>query len=68
MGKKSFAASIEDGTAKPEGNVNILAQLAKTLVTFEIGLEILPGTKSPAAAVELNPCEVPIESSNIRDE
>ena len=68
MGKKSFAASIKDGTAKTEGNVDILAQLAKTLVTFEIGFEILPGTKSSAAAVDLNPYEVPLETSNVRGE
>jgi len=68
MGQKSFAASIEDGTAQVEGNVDILAQLAATLVTFEIGFEILPGTAGPAGKVDLNPYEVPIDSSLIRGE
>ena len=68
MGQKSFAASIEDGTAQAKGNVNIIAQLAQTLVTFEIGFEILPGTASKAVAVDLNPYEVPTETSNIRGE
>jgi alkyl sulfatase BDS1-like metallo-beta-lactamase superfamily hydrolase len=68
MGKKSFAASIDDGTAKAQGDVDIIAQLAKTLVTFEIGFEILPGTASKAASVDLNPYEVPVESSHIRGE
>ena len=68
MGQKSFAASIADGTAKAEGNVDILAQLAKTLVTFEIGFEILPGTAGPAGKVDLNPYEVAKESSVIRGE
>jgi alkyl sulfatase BDS1-like metallo-beta-lactamase superfamily hydrolase len=68
MGQKSFAASIEDGTAQVEGNVDILAQLAATLVTFEIGFEILPGTAGPAGKVDLNPYEVPVESSLIRGE
>ena len=68
MGQKSFAASIEDGTAQTEGNVDILAQLAKTLVTFEIGFEILPGTGGPAGEVDLNPYEVADESSYIRGE
>ncbi len=68
MGKKSFAASIEDGTAQVEGNVDFIAQLAQTLVTFEIGFEILPGTAGKAAAADLNPYEVPAESSNIRGE
>lgn len=58
MGKKSFAASIEDGTVQAEGNVDILAQIAKMLVTFEIGFEILPGTAGKAGAVDLNPYEV----------
>jgi len=63
MGVKSFAASIEDGTAQAEGNVDILAQIAKTLVTFEIGFEVLPGTAGPAGEVDLNPYE--FESDDI---
>lgn len=58
MGVKSFAASIEDGTAEAEGDVDILARLASTMVTFEIGFEILPGTAGPAGQVDLNPYEV----------
>jgi alkyl sulfatase BDS1-like metallo-beta-lactamase superfamily hydrolase len=68
MGQKSFAASIEDGTAQVEGNVEIIAQLASTLVTFEIGFEVLPGTAGPAGKVDLNPYEVPEESALIRGE
>ena len=68
MGKKSFAASIEDGTVQVAGNVDLIAQLAQTLVTFEMGFEILPGTAGKAAAVDLNPYEVPAEISNIRGE
>jgi len=37
-------------------------------VTFEIGFEILPGTAGKALAVDLNPYEVPAETSNIRGE
>ncbi len=47
MGAKTFAAQIDDGTAKIEGNREVLSQLASTLVDFELGFEILPGTKSP---------------------
>jgi alkyl sulfatase BDS1-like metallo-beta-lactamase superfamily hydrolase len=68
MGQKSFAASIADGTAKADGDVGILAQLAETLVTFEIGFEILPGTAGPASQVDLNPYEVSEDSSLIRGE
>jgi alkyl sulfatase BDS1-like metallo-beta-lactamase superfamily hydrolase len=58
MGKKSFLASIEDGTATAEGNVEILTQLAQTLVNFEVGFEILPGTGNAGAEVDANPFEV----------
>jgi alkyl sulfatase BDS1-like metallo-beta-lactamase superfamily hydrolase len=62
MGQKSFSASIEDGTAKAEGNADVLAQLGKTLVTFEMGFEILPGTGRPAGEIDLNPFEVADDS------
>ena len=62
MGAKSFAASIEDGTAKAEGNADILAQIAKTLVTFQIGFEVLPGTAPAAQEAGLNPYAVPEDS------
>jgi len=50
MGAKTLAAQIDDGTAKIEGDRKVLNQLASTLVDFEIGFEILPGTKAPAEA------------------
>ena len=62
MGVKSFAASIEDGTAQAEGNIDLLAQLASTLVTFQMGFEILPGTAGPAGEVDLNPYSVADDS------
>ena len=68
MGQKSLAVSIEDGTAQVEGNVDVLAQFASTLVTFEIGFEILPGTAGPAGEVDLNPYEVAEDSSLIQGE
>ncbi len=48
MGVKTLAAQINDGTAKIEGNREVLGQLAATLIDFELGFEILPGTKGPA--------------------
>ena len=68
MGKKSFAASIEDGTAKAEGDVDVLSRIAQTLVTFQIGFEILPGTAGQAGQVDLNPYEVQDEASYVRGE
>jgi alkyl sulfatase BDS1-like metallo-beta-lactamase superfamily hydrolase len=62
MGKKTLAAQIEDGTAKASGDKSVLQKLASTLVTFEMGFEIMPGTKGPAPEVDLIDYEVgPIE-------
>ncbi len=46
MGVKSLAAQFEDGTAQFEGDLEILDQLASIMVHFELGFEILPGTKA----------------------
>ena len=62
MGAKSLVAQIEDGTAKVDGDLDVLKQLASTMVHFEVGFEILPGTKRPAADKDLNDFEVgPVE-------
>jgi alkyl sulfatase BDS1-like metallo-beta-lactamase superfamily hydrolase len=58
MGKKTLMAQIEDGTAKIRGDKGVLEKLASTLVVFEMGFEIMPGTKSPAPQENLNPYEV----------
>jgi alkyl sulfatase BDS1-like metallo-beta-lactamase superfamily hydrolase len=57
-GEKTLRAQIEDGTATAEGDVGILEQLANAMVTFELGFEIMPGTKGRANEEELNPYEV----------
>ena len=46
MDVKSLADQFEDGTARFEGNLAVLDRLASTMVTFEVGFEILPGTKA----------------------
>jgi alkyl sulfatase BDS1-like metallo-beta-lactamase superfamily hydrolase len=58
MGQKTLMAQIEDGTAKVRGDTGVLAKLASTLVQFEMGFEILPGTKGPAPKEDLNDYEV----------
>jgi alkyl sulfatase BDS1-like metallo-beta-lactamase superfamily hydrolase len=58
MGKKTLMAQIDDGTAKIDGDRGVLEQLASTLVHFEMGFEILPGTKSPPPEEDLNAYEV----------
>lgn len=51
-----------------EGNTNILGEIAGTLVAFEMGFELLPGTGRPAPESDLNPYEVQDSSSYIRGE
>jgi len=58
MGKKTLEAQIVDGKAKVEGKLEVLNQLASTMVDFQLGFEILPGTKGPAVDVDLNPFEI----------
>lgn len=44
-GAKTLEAQIADGTAKIDGDANILKQLASTFVDFDPRFEIMPGTK-----------------------
>ena len=50
-------SQIADGTAKVEGDVGILEQLASTLVAFDPRFEIMPGTAGPATPEDLNDYE-----------
>lgn len=45
MGVKSLEELITEGKAKFEGDISILKQLVGFMDSFEIGFEILPGTK-----------------------
>ena len=58
MGVKTLAAQVEEGTAKLDGDVSVLEQLASTMVQFELGFEIIPGTIGAGAKTDLNPFEV----------
>jgi alkyl sulfatase BDS1-like metallo-beta-lactamase superfamily hydrolase len=58
MGVKTLEAQIQDGTAKVQGDISILAKLASTMVDFDPLFEVMPGTKRRSAAlVEANPYE-----------
>ncbi len=57
MGAKTLEAQIADGTAKAEGNTEILKQLASTMVVFDPQFEILPGTQGRATLEDLNDYE-----------
>ncbi len=51
MGAKTLEAQIADGAAKVAGDVGILQRLASTMVDFDPRFEIMPGTKTGAAAM-----------------
>jgi alkyl sulfatase BDS1-like metallo-beta-lactamase superfamily hydrolase len=56
MGKTTLDDQIKAGKAKLEGKAEVLAQLKSAMVHFEVGFEILPGTrKQPARGPALNP-------------
>jgi linear primary-alkylsulfatase len=57
-GAKSLKSQIEDGTATAEGDLKILNFLASTMVTFEVGFEILPGTAAPVQEEKTNPFSI----------
>jgi alkyl sulfatase BDS1-like metallo-beta-lactamase superfamily hydrolase len=57
MGAKTLEAQIADGTAKVQGNVGILKQLAATMVDFDPRFEIMPGTKAATVVAKHNPYE-----------
>jgi alkyl sulfatase BDS1-like metallo-beta-lactamase superfamily hydrolase len=45
MGVKTLEDQIADGTAKVDGEIGVLKQLASTMVDFDPRFEIIPGTK-----------------------
>ena len=57
-GVKSLADQIADGDAQAEGDLSVLQQLASTMVRFELGFEILPGTGGTGVTADLNDFEV----------
>jgi alkyl sulfatase BDS1-like metallo-beta-lactamase superfamily hydrolase len=58
MGAASFDDQIEAGKAKLVGNRGVYEQLKSTLVHFELGFELMPGTKRRGGAKEgKNPFE-----------
>jgi len=57
MGLKTLSAQIEDGTAKAEGNTEILGQLGSMMVVFDPRFEVMPGTAGPSPKEDLNPFE-----------
>ena len=56
MGAVSFDDQIKKGKAKLKGNREVYEQLKSALVQFELGFEMMPGTKKAAAKkTKMNP-------------
>jgi alkyl sulfatase BDS1-like metallo-beta-lactamase superfamily hydrolase len=51
MGAKTLEAQLADGTAKVQGNADILRQLASTFADFDPRFEIMPGTRAKDSKV-----------------
>ncbi len=57
MGAVRFDDQITNGKAKLKGNRDVYEQLKTTLVQFELGFELMPGTKEPDEPEAGNPFE-----------
>lgn len=53
-GQATFEQLIKEGKITFEGNIGILAELKGMLDTFEIGFEIMPGTKVKSSSAKKN--------------
>jgi len=56
-GQGNFDEMAKDGTIKLEGDPGVVEQLKKTMVQFELGFEIMPGTKKVAEKPQRMPFE-----------
>jgi len=57
MGAAKFDDQIKNGKAKLDGNRKVYEQLKTTLVQFELGFEIMPGTKTAEAKPDMSTFE-----------
>jgi alkyl sulfatase BDS1-like metallo-beta-lactamase superfamily hydrolase len=58
MGVKPLTEQIKDGTAKTEGDLAVLEQLASAMVDFDLFFEVIPGTGGSSVSADLNDFEV----------
>jgi alkyl sulfatase BDS1-like metallo-beta-lactamase superfamily hydrolase len=56
-GESNFDEMAKDGTIKLEGDPGVVEQLKNTMVQFELGFEIMPGTKKASQKPERMPFE-----------
>ncbi len=59
VGEVRLLDLIKDGTAKSEGDVSVLDQLASVLDQFDLGFELMPGTGAKDLTKEANPFAQP---------
>lgn len=57
MGAATFDQQIEAGKAQFDGNRDVYEQLKTTLVQFELGFEMMPGTKKAEAKPDMSTFE-----------
>ena len=61
MGAATLESQVVAGKCKLEGDTSVLAKLGSTMIDFELGFEVLPGTLKrtavEAAAVKKGPFE-----------
>lgn len=57
MGQLTFDEQIEMGKAKLEGKKEVYEQLKSTLVDFQLGFEMMPGTGAVKNTTKSNPFE-----------
>ena len=57
MGAATFDQQIAAGKAKLDGNRDVYEQLKTTLVQFELGFEMMPGTKQAEAKPDMSTFE-----------
>ncbi len=63
-GQATIDELVKNGTIKLDGNTEVLGQLKQTMVQFELGFEIMPGTKKVSQKPDMEPFEqvgVPIK-------
>jgi len=58
-GQATIDEMVEDGTIKLDGNTEVLGQLKQTMVQFQLGFEIMPGTKKVFDKPHMKPFELP---------
>jgi alkyl sulfatase BDS1-like metallo-beta-lactamase superfamily hydrolase len=51
IGTAKLSDKVSAGKAKMDGNTQVLAQLASTMVEFDNWFEVLPGTKKQASVL-----------------